>query len=105
VTVPTPTPIYRIVHIDNLPTLLRRAGLHAPNYRPNDGLPYRTIHNVSIQQVRHTRRIPCGPGGTLHDYVAFYFGYLAPMLLQLKTGRVAGYQEGQSPLLYLVSTV
>ena len=34
-----------------------------------------------------------------------YFGYLAPMLLQLKTGRVAGYQEGQSPLLYLVSTV
>jgi hypothetical protein len=41
----------------------------------------------------------------LHDYVPFYFGYLSPMLLQLKTGRVAGYNEGQEPLVYLKSTV
>jgi hypothetical protein len=40
----------------------------------------------------------------LHDYVPFYFGYLSPMLLQLKTGRVAGYNEGQEPLIYLVTT-
>jgi hypothetical protein len=48
--------------------------------------------------------IQCGPGGVVHDYVPFYFGYLSPMLLQLKTGQVAGYNEGQSPLIYLVST-
>jgi hypothetical protein len=41
----------------------------------------------------------------MHDYVPFYFGFLSPMLLQLKTGRVAGYTEGQAPLVYLESTV
>lgn len=49
------------------------------------------------------RCVLCGPGGTVHDYVPFYFGYLSPMLLQLKTDRVEGYTEGQDPLIYLVS--
>lgn len=103
--VPIPTPIFRIVHVDCLPTLLQRGGLHGANHGPADGLPYRTIHNVEIQGVRHIRNLPCGPGGTLHDYVPFYFGYLSPMLLQLKTGRVTGYNEGQEPLVYLKTTV
>jgi len=104
VTVPTPTPVFRLVHIDNLETLLRRGGLHAPLAAPNDGLSYRTIHNLEIQNIRRVLQIPCGVRGTVHDYVAFYFGYLSPMLLQLKTGRVAGYSEGQAPLIYLVSS-
>lgn len=103
--VPNPTPIFRIVHVDSLHTILRRGALHAANHTPGDGLPYRTIHNVDIQGQRHISNIPCGPRGTLHDYVPFYFGYLSPMLFQLKTGRVAGYDEGQEPLVYLKSTV
>lgn len=102
---PSPTPIFRIIHVDCLTTLLRRGGLHSTNHTPKDGLPYRTIHNVDIQGQRHIRNIPCGPRGTLHDYVPFYFGYLSPMLLQLKTGRVAGYNEGQEPLIHLASSV
>jgi hypothetical protein len=102
--VPTPTPIYRIMHVDNLCVCLRRGGLHASNHTPDDGLPYRTIHNTSIQQHRRTTRIPCGPGGVVHDYVPFYFGFRSPMMLQLKTGRVPGYDEGQEPLIYLEST-
>lgn len=38
----------------------------------------------------------------MHDYVPFYFGPLSPMMLNLKTGRVAGYEEDQEPLIYLV---
>jgi hypothetical protein len=94
--VPIPTPIFRIVHVDCLPTVLQRGGLHGVNHCPADGLPYRTIHNVEIQGVHHIRNIPCKPGGTLHDYVPFYFGYLSPMLFQLKTGRVTGYTEGRN---------
>ena len=104
-TVPIPTPIYRIVHVDNLPVILQRGGLHGPNHVPNDGLIYRTIHNVDIQNVRQVRRIPLGLCGTIHDYVPFYLGPRSPMLYQLHTGWVAGYTEGQSPLIYLVSTV
>ncbi|TWJ32652.1 type II toxin-antitoxin system toxin DNA ADP-ribosyl transferase DarT [Geobacter argillaceus] len=103
-TTPIPTPIYRMLHIDNLAVLLQRGGMHAPCHVPDDGLPYKTIHNLDIQNERHVRPIPCGPGGTLHDYVPFYLGPRSPMLLQLHTGRVDGYTEGQAPLIYLVTT-
>jgi ssDNA thymidine ADP-ribosyltransferase, DarT len=102
---PNPTPILRLIHVDNLSTILQRGALHATNFTPKDGLPYRTIHNPSIQAQRQVRRVPCGPQGVVHDYVPFYFGYLSPMLLQLKTGRVPGYSDGQGPLIYPVSTV
>lgn len=101
---PDPTPIFRFIHVDNLATCLRRKGIHSPNHTPADGIEYRTIHNVEIQNERHNTKIDCGPNGVIHDYVAFYFGYLSPMLLQLHTGRVQDYSEGQEPLIYLVST-
>jgi len=105
----TPPPaditLYRIVHLDTLPILLTRGALHAPNWTPKDGLPYRTIHKEDVQVSRHNRPIWCGPRGTCHDYVPFYFGPLSVMLLNLKTGRVPGYTEGQAPLIYLTTTV
>lgn len=97
--------LYRLVHVDNLPTLLQRGGVHAPNATPDDGLPYRTIHNTNVQENRRVRAVPCGPRGTIHDYVPFYFGPLSVMLLNLHGGRVEGYNEGQDPLIYLVSSI
>jgi len=97
--------LFRLIHLDTLPTLLKRGGLHAPNVTPADGLPYRTIHNANVQASRSARGIPCGPGGMIHDYIPFYFGPLSVMLLNLHTGRVAGYTEGQAPLVYLVSSI
>lgn len=102
--IPLPTPILRFIHKDNLHIYLRRGGIHAPNNSPNDGLEYKTIHDAEIQSKRSASPIPCGAQGCIHDYVSFYFGYLSPMMLKLKTGRVAGYNEGQEPLIYLVST-
>lgn len=102
---PSPTPIYRIIHMDNLPVYLERGGMHAPNYAPEDGQDYRTIHNIDIQRIRRERPIRCGPQGTVHDYVSFYFGPRSPMLLQLHTGRVEGYDQRQEPIIYAVSTV
>jgi len=93
------------MHIDNLAVCLQRGGFHAPNLVPDDGLNYRTIHNIEIQKVRHQRLIPCGSGGTVHDYVSFYFGALSPMLLQLHSGKIQGYDEGQEPIIYIISTV
>lgn len=98
-----PTLVYRLIHVDSLPTLLSRGALHAPNATPDDGQPYRTIHNADVQANRRAKAVPCGPGGTVHDYVPFYFGTRSVMLLNLKTGRVPGYAEGQEPLIYLVA--
>jgi len=101
---PIPTPIYRFLHIENLRLCLQRGALHSPNHTPNDGLVYRTVHNVDIQNQRRIECITCGPAGVIHDYAAFYFGPRSPMLFQLHTGRVPGYTEGQKPLVYLVSS-
>ncbi len=101
---PKPTPIYRIIHLRNLPIYLAREAMHSANHWPDDGLEWQTNHDEGVQSKRARRSVECGPGGTLHDYVPFYFGPLSPMMLRLKTGRVAGYTEGQEPLTYLVST-
>lgn len=90
--------------MDNLPVIIERGGIDAPNHVPCGGLDYRTIHDVEVQVKRHQRPIACGPGGVVHDYVPFYFGPRSPMLLRLKTGQVEGYNEGQEPLVYLVSS-
>ena len=100
-----PTLIYRLVHVDNLSTLLARRVLHAPNTTPQDGLPYRTIHNTKVQASRRVKPVSCGPRGSVHDYIPFYFGPLSVMLLVLKSGGVDGYDEGQQPLVYLTATV
>lgn len=105
IVVPTPTYIYRILHIDNLMGCLGRSALYAPNNTPTDSFSYKPIHNVEVQKRRQEIKIACGPGGVIHDYVAFYFGRLSPMLFQLNTGRVEGYTEGQAAVIYLVSTV
>lgn len=102
---PNPTTILRFTHVDNLDTIIRRGGLHAPNHVPQDGLPYRFCHGAEVQSARAEVPVHVGPGGTIHDYVPFYFGYLSPMMLNLKTGRVVGYSEGQQPLIYFVSSV
>ena len=102
--VPIPTPILRLMHIDNLAVVLQRESLYAPTSCPADGLVYKTIHDTAIQDKRRVRPVLCGPGGVIHDYVAFYFGPLSPMLLKLHTGQVLGHTETQNPLVYLVST-
>ena len=95
--------IFRLTHVDNLAGMLQRNKICAPNFTPDDGISYRVIHHQNIQEKRSNRPIPCGPRGVMHDYVPFYFGPLSPMLLLLKSGRVEGYDEGQEPLVYLVT--
>ncbi len=103
--IPSSVQIFRLIHIDNIEVCLKRGGMNAPQHIPKDGLVYKTIHNIDIQNQRNVRPIPCGNLGTIHDYVSFYFGPRSPMLLQLHTGRVPGYDEGQEHLVYVVSTV
>jgi hypothetical protein len=100
---PNPTPIYRITHFKNLETILKRDGIYAPNMTPNDGLAHMAIHHLSIQNQRACTLVPCGPRGTVHDYVPFYFGPKAPMLYSIYRNNVQDYSGGQKPVVYLVT--
>jgi hypothetical protein len=76
--------IFRIVHRDNLPWILEH-GLHCRSsevFDPN----YRNIGNPDLISKRHHRTVPIPPGGTLSDYVPFYFTPFSIMLYNIKTG-------------------
>jgi hypothetical protein len=101
---PRPTRIFHITHIDNLASILQTGELLCINALRRTGARWVSIAYPQIQERRALRPVPCGPGGTVHDYVPFFLGPRPPMLYAVHTGQVAGCREGQSSVIYLVST-
>lgn len=90
------TLIYRITHLANVPWILDN-GLHAlsterrdPNFVP--------IGNPDLIEKRRRRSVEADPGGTLDDYVTFYFGVHSVMLYSIHTRRVVGVDATQRDL-------
>lgn len=77
--------IFRITHIDNIAWTLAH-GLHCRSSNHYDPA-YRNIGNPELIERRTARQVPIAPGGTLSDYVPFYFTSRSPMLLNIRTGR------------------
>ena len=76
--------IFRIVHRNNLPWILAN-GLHCRSSLVIDP-HYVDIGNPDLIGKRNARAVPIAPGGTLSNYVPFYFTPRSPMLLNIKTG-------------------
>lgn len=98
------TNIYHITNINNLASILNCGGLIAYNTLQTTGINYTNIAHQNIQYRRATTNVPCSAGGTLHDYVPFYFAPRSPMLYTIRRGNVAGYAQGQNSVIHLVST-
>jgi hypothetical protein len=76
--------IFRITHRDNVPWILDN-GMHARNGRKFD-LNCRNIGNVDLIDKRSRRAVAVPPGGTLSDYVPFYFTPYSIMMYNIRTG-------------------
>lgn len=76
--------IFRITHVTNVPWILAN-GLHCSNGALADP-KYVQIGNPDLIARRAPRDVPVAPGGTLGDYIPFYFTPYSPMLLNIKTG-------------------
>ncbi len=76
--------IFRITHRDNLPWVLDH-GLYARNGGVSDPT-FRNIGNLDLIDKRSRRTVPVPPGGTLSDYVPFYFTPFSIMMYNIKTG-------------------
>jgi ssDNA thymidine ADP-ribosyltransferase, DarT len=76
--------IFRIVHKDNVGKVLQ-AGCQCRS-SAGEQTAYVEIGNQELIQRRTLRIVPCAPGGTLSDYVPFYFTPYSPMLYNIKTG-------------------
>jgi hypothetical protein len=76
--------IFRITHRDNVPWFLQH-GLHCPNSKTRDP-KHVSIGNPELIEKRKGRIVPIAPGGSLSDYVPFYFTPHSPMLYNIRTG-------------------
>jgi len=97
------TPIYRIVHIENLPKLLAWGCDWAPIRAKAQGFQKKPIHHQDIMDKRERAAVCVSPGGVVADYVGFYFGPKSPMLYAVRQGKVEGY-KGQREIIYLTAT-
>jgi hypothetical protein len=78
--------IFRIEHVDNLAWNIEKGFLYCRNsdeVNPN----FVNIGNPDLIDLRSTRQVPVAPGGTLSDYVPFYFTPSSVMLLNIITAR------------------
>jgi hypothetical protein len=67
-----------------VPWILRN-GLHCRN-SPQQDPNFTRIGNSDLIEKRRTWKVPLPPGGTLADYVPFYFTPHSMMLFQIQTG-------------------
>jgi hypothetical protein len=99
------TPMYHITHGRNLASIIKAGGLWCDAQLVAQSLDPLGIAHQHIKERRKQRDVPCAAGGTLADYVPFYFAPRSPMLYAIHRGQVAGYDGGQTGVLHLVADV
>jgi hypothetical protein len=95
--------IFRITHIENIPWILDH-GLHCQNsncFDPN----FRSIGSNELILKRCKRSVPVDPGGTLSDYVPFYFTPFSIMMFNIHTGYSGITQIPNENILVMVSSL
>ncbi len=97
-------PIYRMVHIDNVEYVLKN-GMCTRDHKLADP-HYINIGDRELISQRvdfAVRSVP--PGGTLGDYVPFYFAGHSPMLLNISTGWRGITKRPQQDIVFIVSSI
>lgn len=94
--------IWRIIHRDNLAGILD-SGIHCAN-SGNLAPDYVSIGNADLIDKRRHRHVEIAPGGTLADYVPFYFTPFSVMMLNIHSGRSVK-QRLNEEIVILVSSL
>lgn len=95
--------IWRIVHRNNLPWILDN-GLYSANssiQAPN----YISIGNADLIDKRRHRLVPIEPGGSLADYVPFYFTPFSVMMKNIHSGWGGVPKRPNEEIIILVSSL
>lgn len=103
VTRPVPTRVLHMTRIERLPSVIEHGLL------PDNACIERHIAGVEIgydhiKRRRARRDVPCGVGGTLADYVPFYFAPRSPMLFAITCGNVSVEAARTKQIVYLISS-
>jgi ssDNA thymidine ADP-ribosyltransferase, DarT len=99
------TRIVHFTHVDNLPGIVARRALLSDSMIQSLGGPSRDCADASIKSKRKQIPVHVAPFGRVCDYVPFYFAPRSPMLYRIFKGNLDTYQYGQTPLIYIASSV
>lgn len=102
---PQPTRLFHISAVANLPAICAAGGLVSKNGGACAGINYQNIAYAGAQGARAARAVPNPPGGSIHDYVPFYFAPRSPMLFTINRGNVPGCQWRQADIVHFETTV
>ena len=102
---PNPVRLFHITAIDNLTAICQHGALISKNAGAIQGINYQNIAHSSAQNARAGKPVPNPPGGSIHDYIPFYFAPRSPMLSAIHNGNVMGCSLKQDDILHLETTV
>ncbi len=94
--------VYHITHIENLASIAEDGKLQCDNSCSTSGIEPVSIAYRDLKAKRSGWKITVARGGTLADYVPFYYAPRSPMLYAIDGGYVAGYSGGQAEVAHLV---
>src|SRR2546428_2790827 len=103
--VPNPVRLFHITAIANLAGICQAGALLSKNEGTAAGIAYQNIAYQGAQGARAVRAVPNPPGGSVHDYVPFYFAPRSPMLGAIEKGNVTGCDWRQADIVHLETTI
>jgi hypothetical protein len=98
-------PLFHFTHERNLPSIIERGSLLSDTMAQTVECIATEVGNRDVKERRRTMEVTTGPQGCPADYVPWYFAPRSPMLFAISKGNVPEYQEGQDPLVYLVTDI
>ena len=103
--IPDPVRLFHITAIDNLIAICQHGSLISKNAGAIQGLNYQSIAHSGAQSTRAVKPAPNPPGGSIHDYIPFYFAPRSPMLSAIHHGQVKECSLKQDDILHFETTV
>lgn len=95
--------MFRIVHVANVAWILEH-GMHCRASTVQDP-NYINIGSASLIDKRSRRVVPIAPGGTLSNYVPFYFTPFSIMMYNIHTGHGGITKRANKDIVIFVSSI
>lgn len=101
---PVPTWVYHITRVEHVQSMIEH-GIWSDSLAARRRLSTISIAHSHLKERRAKRQVPIPPGGTLADYVPFYFAPRSPMLYAIHRGNVRTHPADCTRIVYLVTSV
>jgi hypothetical protein len=99
-TMPRPVRLFHITALDNLTMICQQGELTSKTKGASLGIQYHNIAHTGAQSTRAQKSVINPPGGSVHDFVPFYFAPRSPMLSAIHHGRVTGCHYAQTDIIH-----